>query len=125
MSKQMILQRGFKPTIGGHSLGQFFPNRGLRPIRVLITVQRGGYTETHTKRDRAAHSVTPAAASAVSFSFDVYSKSHFLSHDLNERTNCNGKNKGFALQSLKKNKTVLVFIFHLELFSLHFPFGVF
>ena len=28
----------------------FFPNRSLL-LRVLILVQRGGYTETHTKRD--------------------------------------------------------------------------
>ena len=29
----------------------FFPNRGLRPIRVLILHQREGYTEAHTKRE--------------------------------------------------------------------------
>ena len=29
----------------------FFPNRGRRTKRVLIWVQRGDYTETHTKRE--------------------------------------------------------------------------
>ena len=40
--------------------GEFFPNRGLRPIRVLSTVQRGEYTETHTKRNRTKVTEAPA-----------------------------------------------------------------
>ena len=40
----------------------FFPNRGRRPIRVLMEVQRGGYTETDTKHEAFA---VPAALRAA------------------------------------------------------------
>ena len=42
-------------TMGKLLFFAFFPNRGRRPIRVLILVQREGYTETQTKREAARY----------------------------------------------------------------------
>ena len=45
-------------------LSTYFPNRSLL-LRVLIAVQRGGYTETHTKREAVSAVSRPGAAGAV------------------------------------------------------------
>ena len=59
------------------------------------------------------------------FSFGFLPRSQHVGREHGKAKICNGKDKGLALQRLKKTKTVLFFIFPLELFSLHFPFGAF
>ena len=49
-----------------------FPNRGLRPIRVLIAHQRGGYTETDTRREAFAPPSPPGSHRHFSFRSSSY-----------------------------------------------------
>ena len=58
--------------------------------------QRGGHTETHTKRDRASGAETPAIPKALSFSLGFFHKSHKQYTVLLLANNCIGKTKGFG-----------------------------
>ena len=75
--------------------------------------KRGGYTETHTKREAVAVVGQPPIAIAVSFSLGFFHKSQIFSHVLYKAKICNGKTKGLAL--LSENRLV-------NGFSLHFRF---
>ena len=85
----------------------YFPNRSLL-LRVLILVKRGGYTETHTKREAVSAASRPGVAGAVSFSLGFFHQSQFFVLVFGWAKNCNGKIKGFGTFSL---------------FSLHFHLG--
>ena len=87
-----------------------FPNRGLRPIKVLMVLQRGGYTETHTHTQNVKQHRGQAAADRYS----TFAKRL--------------KHKGFiflffilVFEQFFSRKTHGFFTF--LLFVLHFPFG--
>ena len=67
------------PHKGIHRKFEYFPNRGLRHNRVLMEVQRGDYTETHTHTQSVAGQGGPRARRPrllfLSFSFGFFHQS--------------------------------------------------
>ena len=76
--------------------------------------QRGGYTETHTKREAAPAVSRPGIALAVSFSLGFLPKSQKTSTVLNKAKICNGKYKGLALLSQKQYTFENCIVLHKE-----------